>query len=66
MDFDPEEVVTLYNQGSMTLRTAVERVMKQELQGLEATIFREGNPVILGQAEIEKLAMDWGYDYETR
>jgi hypothetical protein len=62
MTFDPEEVVTLYNQGPMTLRTAVERVMRQSLQGLEATIFRDGDPSLLGLTEIEKLAADWGYE----
>jgi hypothetical protein len=52
MTFDPEEVVTLHNQGPMTLLTAVERVMRQSLRGLEATIFRDGDPPILGLTEI--------------
>ena len=44
MAFDPEEIVTLSGQGKMRLRAAVERVMARQLRGLDATIFREGNP----------------------
>lgn len=62
MTFDPQEVVTLYNQGPMTLQAAVERVMRQSLKGFEATIFRDGDASILGLTEIEKLAADWGYE----
>ena len=39
--------VTLYNQGPMTLWTAVERVRAQKLHDLDATIFRDGEPTIL-------------------
>jgi hypothetical protein len=39
---------------------AVERVMRQKLQGFDATIFRYGEPSILRLAQIEKLAADWG------
>jgi hypothetical protein len=38
MAFDPEEMVELYRQGTMTLQTAVERVITQKLQGLNATL----------------------------
>ena len=59
MAFDPEEMVELYRQGTMTLRTAVERVMAQKLQGLSATIFRDGEPTILDLTQIEQLAARW-------
>ena len=58
-EFDPEEIVTLHGHGSMTLRTAVERVLAKDLCGLESTIFRKGKPSILGRAGIEKLAAEW-------
>ena len=38
--FDPEEIVTLYGHGRMTLRTAVERVLAKDLRGLDSTVFR--------------------------
>ena len=60
MAFDPEEMVELYRQGTMTLRTAVERVMDQKLQGLSATIFRDGEPTILDLTQIEQIAAGWG------
>ena len=60
MAFDPEEMVELYRQGTMTLRTAVERVTAQKLQGLRATIFRDGEPTILDLPQIEQLAAMWG------
>jgi hypothetical protein len=60
MTFDPEEFVTLYCVGRMTLGTAVERVMAQGLQDLDATIFRYGEPYILDRTTIEKIAAEWG------
>ena len=60
LSFDPEEIVTLHGQGQMTLRTAVECVIDQRLRGLDATIFRQGHPSILGRVGIEKLAAKWG------
>jgi hypothetical protein len=60
MAFDPEEIVTLYNQGPMTLWTAVERVRARKLQDLDATIFRDGEPTILDLTLIEKIAAEWG------
>ena len=59
MPFDPDETVTLYNQGPMTLRMAVERVMREKLQGFDATILRKGNPSILRLPQIKMLAADW-------
>ena len=60
MEFDPEEIVTLYGQGTMTLRTAVERVLAQKLRDLDASIFRDGSPSILDLTQIEKIAAEWG------
>jgi hypothetical protein len=60
MAFDPEEIVTLNGQGKMTLRTAVNRVLDQELRDLEATIFRDGEPSILDLTQIERIAAEWG------
>ena len=57
--FDPEEIVTLYGHGPMTLRNAVERVLAKDLSGLDSLIFRQGKPPILGRAGIEKLAAEW-------
>jgi hypothetical protein len=59
MPFDPDETVTLYNQGLMTLRMAVERVMQQKLQGPQALILRDGKPPILNLIQIKVLAADW-------
>ncbi len=60
MAFDPDETVTLYGQGIMTLRTAVERVMAQKPQDPGAMIFRDNEPIILDLAGIEKIAAEWG------
>jgi hypothetical protein len=43
----------------MALRTAVRRVMSEQLYDLDATIFREGEPSILDRAAIKKLASEW-------
>jgi hypothetical protein len=59
LDFDPEEIITLDSNGQMTLRTAVERVIVQDLQGLNATIFRRGKPSVFGRLGTEKLATAW-------
>jgi hypothetical protein len=59
MAFDPEEMVELYRQGTMTFETAVERVIAQKLQGLNATILRDGEPTILDLTLIEKIAAEW-------
>jgi|EndMetStandDraft_5_1072996.scaffolds.fasta_scaffold1457448_2 hypothetical protein len=56
MAFDPDEIVTLYGQGKMTLRTAVRKVLDLDPHDRTgATIFREGDPAILDLSEIEKL-----------
>jgi hypothetical protein len=60
MRFDPEEIVTLYGQGQMTLRTAIRKVMtRPTLERAGATIFRTGEPSILDLAKIEQLAAEW-------
>ena len=59
MAFDPDEIVELHRQGPMTLLAAVERVMAQKLQGLEATITRDGEPTILDLTQIEKIVAEW-------
>ena len=59
---DPEEIVTLYGHGRMTLRTAVERVLAKDLCGLDSTVFRQGKPSVLGRVGIEKLAVEWAID----
>ena len=59
MDFDPEEIITLDGNGQMILRSAVERVIAQDLLGLNATIFRWGKPSVLAPLGIEKLATEW-------
>jgi len=49
MAFDPEEIVTLYGHGQMTLRSAVERALTRYPQKQTgATIFRDGEPPIGG------------------
>ena len=60
VSFDPEEIVTLYGQGLMTLRTAVEQVMAQKPHDLDAMIFRDSEPIVLDLAQIEKIAAEWG------
>jgi hypothetical protein len=59
MAFDPDETVTLYNQGQMSLRLAIERVMRQKLQGFNATILRKGKPTF-HLPQIKMLAAEWG------
>ena len=61
MAFDPEEIVTLYGHGQMTLRSAVERALTRDPQKQTgATIFRDGEPPILDLPQIERLAAEWG------
>ncbi len=57
MAFDPEELVTLINHGTMKLRSAVARtmVLPQEERDV-ATIVREGEPSILNFDLIKQLA----------
>ena len=60
MAFDPEELVTLTDHGTMKLRSAVSRAMillPEERK--RATIVREGDPAILNFEQIECLATQW-------
>jgi hypothetical protein len=60
MAFDPEELVTLTNHGTMKLRSAVSRAMMLLPKERErATIVREGEPAILNFEEIKDLAAQW-------
>ena len=62
--FDPDEIVTLFGRGQMTLRTAVTRVMAgyKPWNPLDITIFRDGQPSILDLHQIEILAAEWEID----
>jgi hypothetical protein len=63
MDVTPDEIVKLNGRGDMTARSAVRIVMQdwsaKQRDGarriVEGVIFREGEPPILGIAEIEVL-----------
>ncbi len=60
MTFDPDELVTLTNHGSMKLRSAVARamVLPQEERD-RATIARKGEPAILELEQIKDLVAQW-------
>ncbi len=60
MNFDPEEVVTLTDHGTMKLRSAVTRAMVlPPKQRKQATIVRESSASILRFAQIKALAARW-------
>jgi hypothetical protein len=60
MAFDPEEVVTLTNHGTMKLYSAVARAMLLlPKERRRATIVRTGEPDILKFAQIKDLAAQW-------
>jgi hypothetical protein len=60
MAFDPEELVTLTDHGTMKLRAAVLRAMLLvPKQRKMATIVRAGDPSILNFDEIKNLAAQW-------
>jgi hypothetical protein len=60
MAFDPEEIVTLTDHGSMKLRAAVLRAMTLlAKERKQATIAREGEPAILNFEQIKNLAAQW-------
>lgn len=60
MAFDPEELVTLTNHGTMKLRSAVARAMILPLdERKRATIVRQGKPATLKFERIKNLAADW-------
>jgi hypothetical protein len=60
MAFDPEELVTLTDHGSMKLRLAVLRAMTLlSKERKQATIVREGYPKVLNFEQIKALAAQW-------
>lgn len=60
MAFDPEELVTLTDHGTMKLRSAVSRAMTMPTKERKrATIVREGDPAILNFEQIKGLAAQW-------
>jgi hypothetical protein len=60
MAFDPEELVTLTDHGTMKLRSAVSRAMTLlPKERKRVTIVREGDPAILNFEQIKSLAAQW-------
>ena len=60
MAFDPEEVVSLTNHGTMKLRSAVARAMTLPFdERKRATIVRKGKPATLKFERIKGLAAQW-------
>jgi hypothetical protein len=60
MALDPEEFVTLTDHGTMKLRSAVSRAMMLlPEERKQATIVRDGEPVILNFEQIKNLATQW-------
>ncbi|MDA9427097.1 MULTISPECIES: hypothetical protein [Bradyrhizobium] len=63
MTSDPEESVRLQGYGEMTLRTAVETLMRlAPRERWEAAVFRVRDDVRLAQSEIAELASSWGIE----
>ena len=60
MTFDPEEIVTLTDHGSMKLRAAVLRAMTLlPKERKRTTIVRASEPAILNFEQIKNLAAQW-------
>ncbi|MFZ0766807.1 MAG: hypothetical protein WAN01_23270 [Bradyrhizobium sp.] len=60
MAFDPEELVTLTDHGTMKLRSAVSRAMTMPpKERRRATIVRKGDPAILSFELIKSPAAQW-------
>ncbi len=60
MAFDPDELVTLTNHGSMKLCSAVARAMTLPFdERRKATIVRSGKPATLRYERIKDLAAQW-------
>jgi hypothetical protein len=60
MALDPEEVVTLTDHGTMTLRSAVARAMMLPAQErAHASIVRDGDPAVLDFHLIRHIARRW-------
>jgi hypothetical protein len=60
MTLDPEEFITLTDDGSMKLRAAVLRAMTLlPKERKRTTIVRDGEPAILNFEQIKNLAAEW-------
>jgi hypothetical protein len=60
MAFDPEQLVSLTDHGTMTLRSAVVRAMMLPFkERMRATIVRDGKPKVLRFEQIKNLAVRW-------
>jgi hypothetical protein len=60
MAFDPDELVTLTDHGTMKLRSAVSRAMTLlPKERKRTTIVREGEPATLNFEQIKNLAAQW-------
>ncbi len=65
MAFDPEQLVSLTDHGTMTLRSAVARAMTLPIkERMRATIVREGKPKVLRFDQIKDLAVRWEWQLE--
>ncbi|MDA9463414.1 hypothetical protein [Bradyrhizobium sp. CCBAU 53415] len=63
MTSDPEESVRVQGYGEMTLRTAVETLMRHApRERWETAVFRVRDDVRLAQSEIAELASSWGIE----
>jgi hypothetical protein len=66
MAFDPEQLVSLTDHGTMTLRCAVARAMMLPFkERMRATIVREGKPRVLRFEQIRDLAVRWEKQLEN-
>jgi hypothetical protein len=60
MAFDPAQLVSLTDHGTMTLRSAVTRAMMLPFkERMRATIVRKGKPKVLRFEQIKDLAVRW-------
>ena len=66
MAFDPEQLVSLTDHGTMKLRSAVARAMMLPFkERMRATIVREGKPRVLRFEQIKDLAVRWEKQLEN-
>jgi hypothetical protein len=66
MAFDPEQLVSLTDHGTMKLRFAVARAMMLPFkERMRATIVREGKPRVLRFEQIKDLAVRWEKQLEN-
>ena len=66
MAFDPEQLVSLTDHGTMKLHSAVARAMMLPFkERMRATIVREGKPRVLRFEQIRDLAVRWEKQLEN-